>query len=238
LTRKNVIRYIETGGYRTERGFTYLKKIAIQCDFDGTITGAEVSIMLLEKFAGGDWKKYDDDFYQGRMSVKECTKRCFALVKADERTMTDFVLADSHVKIRDGFLEFHDYCKQKGFPLYIVSNGLVFYINAVLNKLGVSGIEVIAARNRFSPDGMTVEFPGQDGEESDTDFKELFTRQLQNKGYDVVCIGDSVSDMPAARQASYIFATNALPEHCRKENISFIPFKTFFDVIRGLESLA
>jgi 2-hydroxy-3-keto-5-methylthiopentenyl-1-phosphate phosphatase len=215
-----------------------LKKIAIQCDFDGTITEAEVSILLLEKFAEGDWKRYDDDFYQGRMSVKECTKRCFSLVKADERTMTDYIFKDAYIKIRDGFLDFYNYCKRRGLSFHVVSNGLVFYIDAILNKLGISDAEVIAARNRFSPDGMTVDYPGPDGKESDMDFKELYTGLLLERGYEVVCIGDSVSDMPAARQASYIFATNALPEHCRKENISFIPFKTFFDVIRGLESLA
>lgn len=214
-----------------------LKNVAVQCDFDGTITEEEVSILLLERFAEGDWKQWDDDFYQGRMSVKECTKRCFALVETDERTMTDFVLNSGHVRVRDGFAEFRDYCKKKDFPFHVVSNGLVFYIEAVLNKIGISDTEIIAAQNRFSPGGMTVEFPGPDGKESDIDLKEQYILHLREKGYDVVCIGDSVSDIPAARHAACVFATGALQGHCRRENINYLPFDSFHDIIRGLEGL-
>ena len=81
-------------------------------------------------------------------------------------------------------------------------------------------------------------YAGPDGKETRSDFKEEYTRFLEKKGYRVVCLGDSVSDIFTARRAYRVFATGALPARCRRENIAFIPFDDFRDVIRGLKTLS
>jgi 2-hydroxy-3-keto-5-methylthiopentenyl-1-phosphate phosphatase len=212
-------------------------KIAIQCDFDGTITVGEVSHLLLTRFASGNWKRSVDEFNCGRMSVTDCMRSCFSQIKADESAMTDYILSDGRVKIREGFAEFPDYCKKKDFYFSIISNGLVFYIDAILEKLGLKGIDVIAAKNTFGNDGLAIEYAGPDGNEAGADFKESYTELLKNKGYNVVCIGDSVTDVPVARRAHYVFATDALKKFCERENIKYFPFDDFYDVINGLESI-
>ena len=35
-----------------------MKKTAVQLDFDGTVTEEDVSFLLLDRFANGDWRKY------------------------------------------------------------------------------------------------------------------------------------------------------------------------------------
>lgn len=212
-------------------------KIAIQCDFDGTIVKGEVSILLLDAFADGNWREIDDAFYNGEISVKDCTKQCFSMVKADEKTLKEFVLRCDRIKVRGGFVELCNYCQQKGCHFVVVSNGLTFYIDVILKDLGVRNIEVFAAQNQFSSDGMKIKYTGPDGYEPETDFKEACTKYLQKQGYIVICIGDSVSDIFTARRANYIFATGALRDHCRKENLEFMPFETFNDVIKGLETI-
>jgi 2-hydroxy-3-keto-5-methylthiopentenyl-1-phosphate phosphatase len=58
------------------------------------------------------------------------------------------------VKVRVGLQELVDYCLRRGFRLVIVSNGLGFYIGAVLKELGLKNIEVHAAQACFHPEGM------------------------------------------------------------------------------------
>ncbi|OGO31030.1 MAG: hypothetical protein A2Z29_08140 [Chloroflexi bacterium RBG_16_56_11] len=211
--------------------------ITVQCDFDGTITEGEVSHLLLDRFAEGDWRREVKLFESGEISVATCMKRAFAMVKADESTITNFILNSDRWKFRPGFNGLYDYCLKKGFRFVIVSNGLTFYIKAILGSIGVDDIEIIAARSRSSSRGMLLQYPGPDGRETDSDFKEEYTRYLEKQGYRVVCLGDSISDIFTARRAYRVFATGALREHCRREKIAFTPFKDFGEVVRGLEKL-
>lgn len=194
--------------------------------------------MLLTRFADGNWKRSIDEFNEGRMSVTDCMKSCFSRIKTDERTMTDYILSDGRVKVRGGFSEFLNYCKEKDYYFSIISNGLAFYIDAILEKLGLKGIDVIAAQNTFGNDGLIIGYQGPDGKEAGADFKESYTELLKKKGYSVICIGDSVTDIPVARRARYVFAADALQNHCERENIKYTPFDDFYDVIRGLEKIA
>ena len=213
-------------------------KIALQCDFDGTVTEEDVSFLLLDTYVGSRWREYLKEYMEGRIPVGTFNKKVFGMMKADRQTMTDLVLNSDRVKIRPGFRELIDYCSRKSFKPVIVSNGLIFYIEAILNRLGVNGIEVHAAENRFSSGGMNVRYVGPDGTEMEVGYKEAFTELLQKRGYDVIYVGNGTSDIYPSRQARYVFATADLLERCREENLECTPFTDFYDVIRGLENLS
>jgi 2-hydroxy-3-keto-5-methylthiopentenyl-1-phosphate phosphatase len=212
-------------------------KTAVQLDFDGTITEEDVSFLLLDTYIGPRWHEYHKDYSSGRIPVGVFNKRVFGMVKAGRKDMTDLVLSSDRVKIRPGLRELAGYCSRKGIRKVIVSNGLVFYIEAILKKMGLNGFEVYAASNRFSPGGMKVAYISPDGAEIEVGFKEAYTRFLKNDGYDVIYIGNGASDIFAARQAGHIFAIDKLLKRCRRENVPCIPFRNFYDVIEGLESL-
>ena len=212
-------------------------KTAIQCDFDGTVIEGEISILLLDEFADGNWREIDDAFYNGQISIADCSKKCFSMIKADEKTLKEFVLESVNITVRDGFVELCNYCTQRGHYFVIVSNGLTFYIEAILNDIGISNIGIFAGQNQFDPGGMEVKYVGPDGVEPESDFKEACTKMLKRQGYSVICIGDSISDIYTARRASHIFATGNLREICRQENLEYIPFSDFHDVINGLKNL-
>jgi 2-hydroxy-3-keto-5-methylthiopentenyl-1-phosphate phosphatase len=212
-------------------------KTAVQLDFDGTVTEEDVSFLLLDTYAGGNWRKYLEEYSSGKISVSAFSKKVFGMIKADRKTMTDFVLTSPRVKVRAGLKELLDYCKNKGIKVIIVSNGLTFYIEAILNKLGIDGLDIHAAENVFSPDGLKVRYLGPDGRELDTDFKEAYTDMLGQKGYQVVYIGDGNSDIHPSRKAQYVCATADLLKRCQAEKLKCYPFKDFFDVIKILEGL-
>jgi 2-hydroxy-3-keto-5-methylthiopentenyl-1-phosphate phosphatase len=212
-------------------------KILVQSDFDGTITEEDVSYLLLDTFADGNWRELLGDYTEGRISVGAFNTRAFAMVKADRQTLLDFVLKSDRVRIRPGFPELLSYCSQKGFKFAIVSNGLDFYIEAILTGMGINDIEVFAAESRFSVDGMDVRYIGPDGRQMETGLKETHTELFQKSGYGIVYLGNGVSDIYPARRASYVFATGELLKRCREEKLECTPFSDLNDVVRGLETL-
>ncbi|MGD1118736.1 MAG: HAD-IB family phosphatase [Dehalococcoidales bacterium] len=212
-------------------------KTAVQIDFDGTVTEEDVSFLLLDTFAGGDWRKYLDEYSSGDISVGKFNKIVFGMIKADEKTLTDFVLTSPRVKIRPGFKEMIAYCVKIGHRIMIVSNGLKFYIQALLKNLGVNGLEIRAAENIFSPRGMKVRYLGPDGQEVDAGFKEVYTDMLCQEGYQVIYVGNGTSDIHPSRKAQYVCATADLLERCRQEKLKCYPFNDFFDVIKAMETM-
>jgi len=113
------------------------------------------------------------------------------MMKADRGAMTELVLSSERVKIRPGFRELVDHCLEKGYRVVIVSNGLLFYIQAILERLGITGVEVYAAENEFNPSGLKVRYLGPDGVELEAGFKEAYTGLLNKQGYQVIYVGNA-----------------------------------------------
>ena len=211
------------------------KKILIQCDFDGTLTEKDVSFLLLDAFADGDWRQLLRQYHEGKTSVNYFNTHAFAMVKADRQTLLQF--AEGKVKMRAGVHELMTYCRQRGFRFVIVSNGLDFYIEAVLRDIGIENIEVFAARTQFGPKGIEARYIGPDGNQLEDSFKEAYVRLFLDRGYRLVYVGNGISDISPAKQAHYIFATDGLLDYCKQTNLNCIPFVDLNDVIRGLEQL-
>lgn len=215
-------------------------KTAVQIDFDGTVTIEDVSFLLLDTYVGSEWREYLKEYTSGKIPVGTFNKRVFGMMKADRKTMTDLVLTSERVKIRPGFRELLEFCAGKGCKIVIVSNGLHFYIQAILKKLGVDhikGMEIYAAKNEFFPGGVRVAYIGPEGNELEAGFKEAYTDMLVKKGYRVIYIGNGDSDIYPSRMAKHVFATDQLLKRCRKEKLACFPFNDFFDVIQGLETI-
>jgi 2-hydroxy-3-keto-5-methylthiopentenyl-1-phosphate phosphatase len=215
-------------------------KTAIQIDFDGTVTIEDVSFLLLDTYVGSMWREYLKEYNEGKISVGTFNKKVFSMMKADKKTMTDLVLTSERVKVRPGFRELVEYCSRKDYKTVIVSNGVIFYIEAILKKSGVSkikGIEIYAAKDEFYSGGMKVAYIGPDGNELEAGFKEAYTSSLLKEGYRVIYVGNGDSDIYPARRAKFIFATDQLLKRCQAEKLDCIPFNDFFEVINGLEKL-
>ena len=212
---------------------TRTRKTLVQCDFDGTITEEDVSFFLLDKFANGDWRQLLDEYQHGRLSVGSFSARAFAMVRDDRQTLLEAM--KSMVKIRAGFPEMIDYFRRNSFHFVIVSNGLDFYINAILRDLGILDVEIYAAQTYFYPEGIKIQYIGPDGMPIDDKFKEAYVHSFLRRGYRTIYIGDGTSDVTPASHCDYIFATGELFTHCRKTNIDCIPFTDFRDIVRSLE---
>jgi len=207
-------------------------KILVQCDFDGTVTEEDISFFLLDAFAQGDWRRLLRNYKEHKISVGEFNTKAFAMVKADKHKLLEAL--KGNVKVRAGFHELVSYCLGKGFRLVIVSNGLEFYIRAVLKDLRLRNIEVYAAQASFHPEGMKVQYVGPDGKRLEDSFKEAYTQAFLKLGYRVIYIGNGDSDVAPAKYAHHVFATGDLLAYCRENNLKYKLFETFLDVVKEL----
>jgi len=207
------------------------KKLAILCDFDGTVTIEEVSVSLLKKYTGDHWLKADRDLYEGRVTLRETMKREFSLLKAPREEMEEFVRG---IHLRPGFGELVEAARNAGVPLVIVSEGLDFYIAAFLEHHGLD-VQFWTNRAIFTPEGVRVEYP-YSWEECDYcgNCKYGHIINFRNEGCTTVYIGDGISDRCPARKADILFARDGLLDFCRKEKLACIPYEDFRDVLRSL----
>lgn len=210
-------------------------KTMIQCDFDGTLTHKDVSFLLLDAFANGDWRQLLEQYRRDKISVNYFNTHAFAMLKANKQTLLEFMR--DKVTIRSGFHELLNYCKKRDFNLVIVSNGLDFYIDAMLVDIGIKDIKIFSARTQFTSECLKVQYIGPTGEKLDRGFKEAYIRLFIDEGYRVVYVGNGASDIPAAKLSQYIFATGELLDYCRKAHLQHTPFVDLYDIVKGLKSI-
>lgn len=211
-------------------------KTLVQCDFDGTITEEDISFFLLDAFAQGDWRRLLREYKEHRISVGKFNTKAFAMVKTDKPTLLEAI--KGKIQVRAGIHELVYHCLTKGFKLAIVSNGLDFYIEAILKDLGLNNIEVHAAKASFHPEGMKVQYTGPDGEQLEDGFKEAYIKSFLKLGYRVIYIGNGASDIAPAKYAHHVFATGELLAYCTENNLSYKPFENFTDVVSDLEQIS
>ncbi len=208
-------------------------KTLVQCDFDGTITEEDVSFMMLDAYADGNWRKLFQDYEDGIITVGRFNTEAFAMVKADRQSLLD--IAMDRVRIRPGFSELVESCRKKDYRFTIVSNGLDFYIEEILKSLGLKDVEVHAARTSFKPDGLAVQYIGPDGIYLDDSYKLAYVNSFLKEEYHIIYIGNGNSDFEPAKQCHDIFATGALLKRCKETNTTCNPFNDLNEITNVLE---
>ena len=208
--------------------------LLVQCDFDDTITDGNVSVAIREVFGPDGWRSMEREFQDGKFSVEESNIRQYALVKASQEDIEDFVLGD--VVLRFGFEQFVEYCRAVEIKMVIVSSGLDLYINPVIQPLGYD-LEVYSAQARVSGAGITVSYKDPSGAPLTRGFKESYVRHFKEQGHTVVYVGDGLSDIVPASEADYVIARDTLEEHSRANGLSYHSFETYEDVAKHVEEI-
>ncbi|MDM5316830.1 2-hydroxy-3-keto-5-methylthiopentenyl-1-phosphate phosphatase [Fictibacillus sp. b24] len=210
----------------------------IFCDFDGTVTEKDNIVAIMEEFSPDGWQPIVKDILNETISIREGVGRMFSRISSDKKQeIIEFVLTRS--KIRDGFQEFIDFTKAEKIPLYIVSGGIDFFVNPVLeNKIMPE--HIICNASDFSGDTIKILWPNACDDLCTNDCgccKPSVIRRLDHQYRDAekIVIGDSITDLQASKLADFVFARDYLIEKCEENQISYTPFETFHDIIHALE---
>lgn len=203
---------------------------AILTDFDDTAAVQNVAEMLLHKFGGDSWQDVRARFRAGELTLKDYQEITFNNINADRETMRAYV--QENANLRPHFAELWEYCRENNSPMAVVSLGLDFYIQALLEKEGAPDVPIYCVNTRFSPEGITYYYHhAYPGEPERGNSKGLVVDRYRQLGYHVIYVGDGRSDFEAAERADTVFAHSTLAEECQRQGVPFRPFTDFGDVL-------
>ncbi len=211
-------------------------KTAVLCDFDGTITMKDTAEIILDKFARGNWKDYERQFENGELTLEECLKKEFSLVRASEQEIIDSL---GDIEFRRGFDELLDYCTRNHIPLVIVSAGLDFVIKHFVQLKGwKDSVKICMAKTTVTSRGIKFRFPRR-YDRTSGNFKQDFVRKCKSEDRRTVFIGDGTGDSDAAKEVDYAFAikNSRLAEFCAENEVPCRYVTDFCQVVEALDRI-
>ena len=208
-----------------------MKKICILSDFDGTITEKDALYFFFKKFAKPEWLEVEKQWTEGKIDSKECLKQEFALIPNLTKGVIDKYL--DTVTIDKYFKEFYEIIKEKNIDLFIVSDGVDYFIERVLKNNGIEELEILSNHGEFQNNQLELTFPNANSEclNGAGTCKCAIVRKMKNEYDKVVYIGDGMSDFCVAGKTDYLFAKNGLAEYCKKKGINHVEYADFKGVI-------
>ena len=222
------------------------KPPAVICDFDDTTAVQNVAELLLEQFSeDGTWRDLRRQARERTISLKEYQERAFNGARATVEEMKAEVRA--RATLRPHFKELWTYCNARGIPLAIVTVGLDFYVDALLEREGLEEVPRYAVKTAFGPRGITYEYPHTwDGSGASTsevcrqwgNCKCSTLTKYRRMGRSILYVGDGRSDLCPASIADVVFARGPLTELCHEKQLAYVAFDDFLPVIEYLGSWA
>lgn len=208
----------------------------VLCDFDGTVVNIDTAEYALGKFAAGDWERFDRQFDEGKITLKQCLEREFALVRAPKSEISSEVLGAA--TLRPNFGRLVSYCSDRGIPVVIVSAGLDFIVRAIVRSNGWDGkLELLMPKSRFTSHGITFRFPRTRSSASQS-FKDDTVARYHGLGRLVAYVGDGSPDFAAAAAADLTFTIRGsrLSKMCNTRKIPHRDISDFAEVVEALDS--
>ena len=212
-----------------------MEKLCIVSDFDGTITDRDGLYMFIKSYAKGDWEKIERDWAEGKISSKDCLIKEFKLVpNLSEQLVAKFIKT---INIDINFKKFYNYISDLDIPFYIVSDGVDYFIEKILAKYNLNGLNIISNHGEFQGKIFKWSFPNDSincKNNAGTCKCEIISelRKLYDK---IIYIGDGVSDYCVADKADILFAKQRLLQYCKDKKINCIEYNDFSDVQNNMQ---
>ena len=216
--------------------------VKIFIDFDGTITRRDVGDSLFETFGGERCTELVAEYQEEKLSAAECFRReCAACGTVDLARFHEFLAAQ---EIDPSFSRFVQFCRQREIEHTILSDGMDAYIKPILERHGLGDVSLRANTLELARvDGSSTvrfvpSFPYQDEVcERCACCKRNHMLASCSDDDRIVYIGEGYSDRCPARYADIVFAKDDLLKYCQRENISYVAYRSFDDVVDRLSSL-
>lgn len=191
-------------------------------DWDGTVTVHDSLVAAVH--ALGDGSIYDVSLQETFASYGEALAAEVGTLRCSADEMADWAV--ENVEIRDGF---HELVER--FEPLIVSSGLPHIILPVLEREGLTHLEVRANDAEPLPTGWQVRFRHEGVCPVCGD--RCKRRSLPDER-PLYFVGDGWSDRCASLAADHVFARTGLATYLDEQGVAYAPFETFFDVAARL----
>lgn len=216
--------------------------VHIFVDFDGTITRGDVGDALFERFGGDRSAGAVAAYRRGEISAVECYRReCEACGVVSLDALGAFL---AEREIDPTFAPFEAWCRGRGHPVTILSDGMDRYIRPILDRHGLGHVPFVSNLLELRPDGapgqvrFVPSFPNTD--ETCDRCASCKRNHMLNAAADddvIVYAGEGYSDRCPVEYADVVFAKDELRKHCEERSIAYYPYASFADVQARLERL-
>jgi 2-hydroxy-3-keto-5-methylthiopentenyl-1-phosphate phosphatase len=203
-------------------------------DFDGTITIEDITNLIWDRYLDFDWRaEMLPPFRVDKISHFDLMVQGYKPINATEAELLEYVRP--LVRIRPGFEELLQFCRENNYPVVVVSGGLDFYIKAFLPP----GLRVFCYTGKLNgywqlsmPEGLVLE-EGQN-------FKVWALEEMKKEypGYEAIYIGDGRNDFPVSKSADSVFAVkdSTLARLCAEGGVYHTEFTVFEEVVEALSA--
>ncbi|MDZ8055276.1 MAG: HAD-IB family phosphatase [Aulosira sp. ZfuVER01] len=194
------------------------------CDFDGTITVEETFVAVLKKFAPELSAKLLPEMYARRITLRQGVRQILESIPASKY---DEILEFTQIQpIRPGFVELLDFLEFQGVPLVVVSGGLRGMVETVLDNL----VQRVHAIHAVDVDTNSNYLKVCSQYEGGTELIAKVEVMSKYPAYQKIAIGDSLTDLNMALQASVVFARDRLAEYLDEHKKPYIRWDNFAQI--------
>jgi len=208
------------------------KQPIVFCDFDGTITENDNIIALVKHFEPPGWETIVKQTLNRECSVREGVGKLFSLLPTSRREeIVEYAVQQA--RIREGFAEFLKLCDEADIEFYVTSGGIDFFVYPILERFPIKRDHIYCNGSDFSGETIRITWPHACDDTCKNDCgmcKTRIMRQFPADRFYRIVIGDSVTDLEAAKLADLVFARSHLAEHCEKTKMPYIPYQTFHEI--------
>lgn len=212
---------------------------AYLCDFDGTIAPVDIGAAFVRRFTtlpGHELERVVALWRGGQIGTRqvlESESQSLAVSEAEALAFTRGFALDPH------FSPFVGEVRAFGDRVVVMSEGYDFYVRDQLERAGLGDLPWTANRACFDGRRVRVEHSAEHvGCEGCGNCKAAEVERQRTEGYEVVLVGDGLSDRCGARIADWVFARGQLLEWCGSMGIVAHPFDTFADLIEAARALS
>jgi 2-hydroxy-3-keto-5-methylthiopentenyl-1-phosphate phosphatase len=211
------------------KGRSVASCLRVVVDFDGTLVVPNVAIDLVTEFVPDGARvagEIDILLHEGKIGLREAWQRQVTLLPRDRLPeMVKFV--HDHVPLRPGAREFLDLTRRHGVPVVILSGGLDFYIQEVLDREGVE-LPMLSDRLVVPATGaLQVDHPHGHPTCRLCGICKAAAVRVPSRGVRNVLIADGSTDRYGAEVADIVFARRRLLSYCERVGIPCYPFEDF-----------
>ena len=215
-----------------------MNRLAVFCDFDGTIARRDVGYNFFRHFSKGENEKLIPAWVAGTLTTRDCLLQEAAMVTIEDGELHPFL---DQFTLDPGFARFVGECEENKTALVVISDGLDFYIRHILTRHDMHHLPLIANLGRIVDGKVEVAFPfdnpRHDGCGVCKGERIAEFRRKNPKTGTIVYVGDGYSDKCAATEADVLFAKKELRRYCDDNQIVYYSYDTFDDVGHRLHKL-
>lgn len=206
-----------------------MQRMAFVTDFDGTLTFKDFYHIVIDKYLGEKGRSLYTEWKKTRKINVEFLNLIFGSLNLTQDELTREIL---DIPFDSTAVPFMEWLSHSGWDFYIVSAGTSYYIEILLDHLGIRSCQLISMKGVYENGGIRI-IP----DPNSPFYSEVFGLDkgkvlgaLKDKYERVVFAGDSEPDLSAALRADHVFARSELAQLMDKAQAAYVPYESYSDI--------